>query len=161
MASIKLSAIKGPRRPLAIRLLTNHWGTTLVVSRGVLHDVAGYPGYIAELGDEIVGLVTYTFAGTECEITTLESYCENVGVGTALIDVVKADAIAAGCTRLWLITTNDNLRAIGFYQKRGFEMVAVHRHALDVTRHLKSHVPDIGMNGIPLRDEIEFEIMLA
>lgn len=160
MASIELHPIKGPKRPVAIRLLNEHWGTTLMVSRGVLHDLAGYPGYIAYLGDDCVGLVTYTITGTECEITSLDSFCENVGVGTALVEAVIADARAAGGARVWLVTTNDNLRAIGFYQKRGFEMAAVHRHALEVTRRLKPGVPEIGRDGIPLRDEIEFEMRL-
>lgn len=131
------------------------------MSRGVVHDLVGYPGFVAlentDAGDR-VGLLTYHIADDHCEITSLDSLRENVGVGSALIAAAQEVAQAAGCVRLWLITTNDNLRAIGFYQKRGFEMVAVHRRALDESRPLKPQIPLVGLHGIPLRDEIEFEV---
>jgi hypothetical protein len=60
-----------------------------------------------------------------------------------------------------LITTNDNLHALGFYQKRGFRLVAVHSNALAASRKIKPSIPDFGMHGIPLRDEIELEILLT
>ncbi|MBK9123270.1 MAG: GNAT family N-acetyltransferase, partial [Chloroflexi bacterium] len=65
-----------------------------------------------------------------------------------------------GIHRLWLITTNDNLDALRFYQKRGWHLVAVHRDALNESRRLKPQIPIIGMDGIPLRDEIELEMTL-
>jgi hypothetical protein len=59
-----------------------------------------------------------------------------------------------------LVTTNDNLNALRFYQKRGFVLVAVHRNALEVSRKLKPEIPLVGMDSIPLRDEIELEMMV-
>ncbi|MCG0275770.1 MAG: hypothetical protein L5655_06315 [Thermosediminibacteraceae bacterium] len=47
-----------------------------------------------------------------------------------------------------------------FYQKRGFLLVAVHRNALEQARKLKPEIPLIGIDGIPLRDEIELELPL-
>ena len=79
------------------------------------------------------------------------------GVGTALLDAVRDAAVQAGCRRIWLITTNDNLRALGFYQKRGYRLVAVHRDALQRSRELKPSIPLVSPDGIPLRDEIELE----
>jgi hypothetical protein len=61
---------------------------------------------------------------------------------------------------LWLITNNDNLPALGFFQKRGLSLVAVYRNAVDVARRLKPEIPLVGKNGIPLRDEIELEMVL-
>ena len=61
---------------------------------------------------------------------------------------------------MWLITTNDNLHALGFYQKRGFALVAVQPDALAQSRLLKPQISTTGMGGIPLRDEIELEILL-
>ena len=69
-------------------------------------------------------------------------------------------ATASGCKQLWLITTNDNINALRFYQKRGFMLVAVHRNALELSRKLKPEIPMIGNDGIPLRDEIELEMIL-
>ena len=66
----------------------------------------------------------------------------------------------AGCGRVWLITTNDNLRALRFYQRRGFRLVAVHPDALERSRELKPSIPEIGLDGIPLRDELELELTL-
>jgi Acetyltransferase (GNAT) family len=66
----------------------------------------------------------------------------------------------AGCRRVWLITTNDNLRALRFYQRRGFRLVAVHPDALARSRELKPSIPEIGLDGIPLRDELELELLL-
>lgn len=60
----------------------------------------------------------------------------------------------------FLVTTNDNLNALGFYQKRGFELVKINRNALAETRKLKPNLPLIGMRNIPLRDEIELEMIL-
>jgi ribosomal protein S18 acetylase RimI-like enzyme len=67
----------------------------------------------------------------------------------------------AGCRRVWLITTNDNLEALGFYQKRGFVLAALHRNAMAETRRFKPNIPLIGMGGIPLRDELELERKIA
>ena len=70
----------------------------------------------------------------------------------------RAARQAAGCTRLWVITTNDNVNALRFYQRRGFCLVTVHRGAVDRSRAtLKPEIPAAGAYGIPLRDEIELE----
>ncbi len=52
------------------------------------------------------------------------------------------------------------MNALRFYQKRGFVLVAIHRDALDISRKLKPEIPLIGNDGIPLRDEIELEMIL-
>jgi hypothetical protein len=63
--------------------------------------------------------------------------------------------------RAWLVTTNDNMRALRFYQRLGWELVAVHRGAVDRAREtLKPEIPRVGNDGIPLRDEIELEYRL-
>ncbi|MNV93512.1 hypothetical protein D3C71_1882140 [compost metagenome] len=61
---------------------------------------------------------------------------------------------------MWLITSNDNTRAIRFYQKRGLDLKAVHRDAITEARKLKPSIPLIGMDGIPIRHELEFELTL-
>lgn len=111
-------------------------------------------------GENIIGLLTYHLAYESCEVVTLDSLRPASGLGTALLEGAKAAARQARCHRLWLITTNDNLNALRFYQKRGFELVAVHRNALKHSRLIKPHLPLIGEHGIPLRDEIELEMIL-
>ncbi len=62
--------------------------------------------------------------------------------------------------RLVVVTTNDNLNALRFYQKRGFILVQLRPNALARSRQLKPQIPLVGMDGIPLRDEIELEMDL-
>jgi ribosomal protein S18 acetylase RimI-like enzyme len=81
-------------------------------------------------------------------------------VGSALIEAATQAARRVGCRRLWLITTNDNTHALRFYQKRGFVIAAIHVNALEKARRLKPEIPLIGEDGIPLRDEIELEMIL-
>ena len=123
-------------------------------------EVAAMPGFLAWRAEEPVGLITYEILGDACEITVLLSVVEKIGVGSALIGAVKEMARQAGCHRLWLITTNDNTPALRFYQRRGFTLAALHVNALEYSRRLKPEIPLIGLDGIPLRDEIELEMPL-
>jgi len=142
------------------RKLTENWGAPLIVSRGKSHDASKLPGFVALQDNKTVGFVTFRIGGQECELVTLDSWKENIGVGTLLIEAVKREALKVGCARLWLITTNDNLHALGFYQKRGFHLVAVYPNALAETRKTKPTIPENGLHAIPLRDEIELQILL-
>ena len=141
-------------------MLTQRWHSARIVTRGRVHQADELPGFVAELGGQLAGLVTYRLDAHECEIVSLDSLVQGRGIGAALIAAVRDAARAAGCARLWLITTNDNLSALRFYQKRGFTLVAVHRNALEVARRLKPEIALVGVDGIPLRDEIELEMTL-
>lgn len=147
-------------RDWATNILNKTWDAPLVVSRGRLHDASKLPGYIAVHGTEPVGLATYHIAGDECELVTLNSLRSKLGIGSALVAAVKEKAINAGCRRMWLITTNDNTSAIRFYQQRGFRLAALYKDALVESRRLKPQIPLVGEDGIPIRDELEFEIIL-
>lgn len=157
---VRIVPLDGDLRGWAAHMLDDHWGSAQVVSRGVLYDAAALSGLVALRGTECIGLVTYRIEGHACEIVTLDSLVEGIGVGSALIAAVRDTARAAGCARLWLITTNDNLHALGFYQKRGFRLAALHPNALEQSRRLKPQIPLVGMDGIPLRDEIELDMPL-
>lgn len=143
-----------------IDYLQKNWGNENIVSRGKTLDASKLKGFIARFEEENCGLITYNITGHECEIVTLDSSIEGKGIGTQLINKVKNEAIRKECTRLWLITTNDNIDALRFYQKRGFELVSVHRNAINLSRKLKPSIPFIGYHGIPVKDEIELEMVL-
>ena len=138
--------------------MVEHWGDEIVVAHGAIYRPAELPGFIADRDGEIVGLATYHIANEACEIVTLDSLQEGLGIGAALIEAVHDVAVRSGCRRLWLITTNDNTRALRFYQKRGFRLVAVRPGAIDAARRIKPGIPQIGNDGIPIRDELELEI---
>jgi ribosomal protein S18 acetylase RimI-like enzyme len=146
-------------REWAAGRLRDLWGEG-VVSRGRLLDATELPGFVAEEDGEPAGLLTYRIDGGGCEVVTINAFPKGAGAGTALIEAVAAAARDAGCRRVWLITTNDNLRALRFYQRRGFRLAALHRDALDRSRELKPSIPEIGLDGIPLRDELELELRL-
>jgi GNAT superfamily N-acetyltransferase len=141
-------------------LIEEHWASNKIVTRGIAHYTSELPGFAAIQDGRPVGLVTYRVEGCECEITTMNSLTEGIGVGTALLKAVQTVAALAKCKRLWLVTTNDNMSALRFYQKRGFRIAAVHRNAMKRSRELKPEIPLNGVDGIPIRDEIELEIML-
>jgi GNAT superfamily N-acetyltransferase len=142
------------------RFLEKEWHSKELVSRGTIYHAGKLPGFIAEQNGKPIGLATYHIEKAECEIITLNSLREGLGVGSALIDAVKTVARDLNCHRLWLITTNDNLSAIEFYKKRGYALAAIHKNAIEASRKLKPQIPLIGKNGIPIKDEIEFEILL-
>jgi N-acetylglutamate synthase-like GNAT family acetyltransferase len=134
------------------------WGAIRMVSRGQMYLPHELPGFIAEREGEKVGLLTYHVEDNACEIVTVDSVETGQGIGTRLLEAIKKKARDAGYRRLWVITTNDNLDALAFYQKRGFILVALHCDALSLSRRLKPEIPLVGKYGIPLRDEIELEL---
>ncbi len=141
-------------------LLVEHWGSDFVVVHETVFYPLKLPGFIAMQGELRAGLITYVLSDPDCEIATLNSLTPSQGIGSALLGAVKNLAIGSGCRRLRLTTTNDNLQALHFYQKRGFVLTALRPNALEKTRRLKP-IPQRGENGIPIRDEIELTMNLG
>ena len=137
-----------------------HWGGEVMIIRGETYRPDQLDGFVVEEGDEWTGLITFICNDHEMEVTSLDSLREGLGLGTKLMNRVIDEARKHQCKRVVLITTNDNLNALGFYQKRGFELAAIHRGAVDEARKIKPGIPKIGAHGIPLRDEIELEMKL-
>ena len=140
--------------------MAEHWLSVKVVSRSRVHYADRLPALVASLGSRRVGLVTYRIENRECEIVTLNSLEEGIGVGRVLVDAVRSVAVENRCRRLCVITTNDNLRALRFYRRQGFSLVATHRNAVEESRKLKPEIPRVGLGGIPVRDETELEMVL-
>lgn len=141
--------------------ISNHWGSNIVVVHNESFIPSNLNGYLAFEGEEIIGLITYIIQNAECEIVTLNSLVENQGIGKSLVSLVEKEAKENNCKRIWLITTNDNMRAIGFYQKIGYQLINVFPNAVERSRILKPEIPLIADNGIPIRDELEFCLMLT
>ena len=144
-------------KPWIDRALLDRWGSTNVVTRGIIHAANELPGFIAETEKRLVGLLTYRLDYSSCEIISLDSFIKNQGIGSALLHTVEHEAKEKGCHRIWLVTTNDNIHALRFYQRRGYVFSIVHPRAIEISRQLKPQIPLIGNEGIPIRDEIEFE----
>ena len=141
--------------------ISERWFSTDMIIRGERIDLTKADGIIAMENGDIIGLLTCIIRDKICEITSLDSLKEGKGIGTALINQVIRLAMERDCQKILVVTTNDNINAIRFYQKRGFDMVRLYRNALDVSRKMKPEIPLTGDHGIPLRHEIEFELNLA
>jgi DNA-3-methyladenine glycosylase I len=141
--------------------MIERWCDSFMIAHGEIISPADHPGFICLEGERKLGLVTYRIKEDCCEVLSLDSLREGEGIGTALLDAVVEKAKAKNCKKVWLITTNDNLQALRFYQKRDFEIISIAPGAVDQSRLLKPSIPLIGENGIPIRDEIELTIYLT
>jgi GNAT superfamily N-acetyltransferase len=160
MPDFTLRSVHAGDREWISHLIAERWGSEIVVVHNTIYTPANLPGILAVYNGRNVGLITYSIEGNECEIVTLDSLSPSIGIGTSLIDEIKKVAQEAGSNRIWLITTNDNVDALNFYQRRGFSLVTVHKNAVEKAREIKPQIPILGQNGIPIRDEIELEILL-
>jgi ribosomal protein S18 acetylase RimI-like enzyme len=135
-----------------------HWGSPqMVISIGVFQcdELDGFA--VLNSKEEIIGLITYIILHQEMEIISLDSLLENRGIGSRLLQQAEKIAEKANCNRIKLITTNDNLHALGFYQKRGYRIVKVLPNAVNEARKVKPEIPYVADNGIPIIDELLLE----
>jgi AhpD family alkylhydroperoxidase len=147
-------------RPWAVEALRRGWGSTSVARKGALVDAARLAGFVAVADGRRVGLLTYARRADEVEVVTLQAETEGGGIGRALMDAVVSHGRAAGASRIWLVTTNDNIRAIGFYQRFGLDLVAYIGDGVAACRRLKPSIPLVSADGIDVRHELEFELRL-
>jgi 2-oxo-4-hydroxy-4-carboxy--5-ureidoimidazoline (OHCU) decarboxylase/GNAT superfamily N-acetyltransferase len=151
-------------REWAAELISGASGGDARVARlGELIDPLALDGLVAELDGRPIGLATVQETPERgMEIVTLHANPRGRGAGTLLLDTAWEVAAASGHHRLWLVTTNDNIRALHFYLRRGMHIVAVHDGAVERDRQLKPQIPAVnGENGFPIRDVIELEAPVA
>ena len=160
MPAFDLRPVERGDRNWIVEFLEQQRGSTRVVSRGQIWLAHLLPGFAAFSGEQPVGLVTWQAEGQDGEIMTINSLREGMGIGSGLLAAVSEAAVAQGCTTLRLVLTNDNLRALRFCQKRGFQLVALYPGSLEEARKLKPDIPLFGQEGIPLRDELVLQLPL-
>ena len=159
-AQITYGAVNSSTREQANAFLRVHWQATERLSHGLTVKLDGLPAIGAWEGSRLAGLAVYMLTPRTCKIVSLNSDIPSQGIGTELINRVKALAKEQGCRYLAAVTTNDNLEAIGYYQRRGFDMARLYRSSVDFARMLDPEIPETGLHGIPRRHEIEFEMDL-
>lgn len=132
---------------------------TVHIRSGEAIDLLAHPALIAEFESRPVGLLVYRIEAGECELAMLLALEPGGGVGQALVGSLRGRA--AGCRQITVTTTNDNLRALGFYQRQGFLLSELRVGAVDeARRRLKPEIP-LENDGIPLRDELELVMPLG
>ena len=163
MNTFTIRAITTDDRSWIENFMVEQWGAAPQAVRGALFYPQDLPGFIAEVAGRGVGVATYRqLDPVTCELATLNSLQSGLGIGVALIEAVVKAAKALGCTRLVVVTTNDNLSALRFYQRRGFVLHAVRIGAVNMSRRtLKPQIPLLGNDDIPIRDEIELALTLT
>jgi len=147
-------------RALISSLIAERWNSEFIVVHNTIYIPANLDGFIAFEGEKPAGLITYTYDNESCEIVSLDSFIENKGIGSRLIDLVKEEALDRGCRTLWLISTNDNEHAAEFYSKRGFELTEIYPGAVNEAREIKPEIPLVNSKGIPVTDELKFSLKL-
>jgi ribosomal protein S18 acetylase RimI-like enzyme len=142
----------------AILEIINGWGCDFLVTRGKKYKAEDLEGILVYDNGKIIGLGLY-YIKKDCEIVLLETFVKNKGIGTQIIDKIKTVAKNKKCKRVWLITTNSNINAIRFYQKKGFIISNIYKNAMEKSRKIKPEIPKTE-DGIEIRDEIQFEIKI-
>lgn len=149
---------RGPIRAF----LERRWGGPIVMLDDRAIDAAALPGFIARAADgAIAGLITLLDDPLQSEIVTLDAVLPQAGLGTRLVECAAERARALGQGRLLTRTTNDNLDALRFYQRRGFRLHRLAAGAIDLEREANPAIPPLGRHGIPLRDEISLVRVLS
>jgi ribosomal protein S18 acetylase RimI-like enzyme len=141
----------------AVSEIIKGWGSDILVARGNAYKANDLDGVLVYENGKIIGLGLYKIKNG-CEIILLETFIQNIGIGTKIIEKIKEIAKTRNCKRIWLITSNENINAIRFYQKRGFHISNIYLNAMEEARKIKPEIPKYSTNGIEIRDEIEFEI---
>ncbi len=155
---IEVRGLEPGDRDWKLTTLRAAWGSTVIARLGELVDAAELPGFVALHQHERRGLATYADRSDGIEIVTIQSLAEGVGIGRALMDRLRRLADDSGADRLWLTTTNDNERAIGFYQRWGMDLVRLVHDGAARSRRVKPSIPLVGHDGVPIRHELEFEV---
>lgn len=158
--SISIHALSDDDAAIVKSIAETQWGDNLILVHGAKFYLDQLPGFKAMHGKSWVGLSTYDIKDEICEIVSLDSFIPGMGTGRKLVEKITETARQAGCKRIILITTNDNINAIGFYQKIGFQMVWVEPDAVTRSREIKPSIPLTAENGLPIRDEITFQMDL-
>lgn len=140
------------------RHLVEAWGDETVAAHGELLRPQDHPGFVALAEGGIVGHAAYRLEADACYLVAIDSRLPRIGIGSALLAAVEEAARQAGCERLVLDTTNDNVEALRFYRRRGYGIVDVRPGAVDEARRtLKPTIPEVGASGVPMRDELTLE----
>ncbi len=141
------------------RLMEEHGSKVMITPAKEYQDLSLLGGFLAFEENKLIGQILLNYENDECEIVELHTKIQGVGVGTELIKKSIEEAKGNNCKRIWVSTSNDNIDALKFYQKRMFFMCKIHENHLDKVRAKYPNIPKYGDYGIFLKDQIELEMV--
>lgn len=142
------------------KIMDEYWGGEPLLIRDSNYWPSKLPGIIAEKNNKLIGFLFYEIQNHDCEIVVFEAFDKFKGTGTELLHRLTLIAKKHRCQRIYLMTHNDNLDALRFYQRRGFVICGIRLNSMDAARKIKPSIPIIGDYGIPMRDEIDLELAI-
>ncbi len=160
MVSITIQSVRQSDIPWITEVFQTRWGGDFIVSRGKKHNPKDLFGFIACIDTQKVGLLTFRNDDDSIELVSLDSLCDNQGIGTALVQALINYAKENNKRRIWLVTTNNNTHAMRFYEHRGLRKVREYLNAIVESRRIKPSIPLTDEFGVEIKDEIEYEYQL-
>ena len=139
-----------------LQLFEQDFRRTAVLAFGEMMQLAALPAIVAEMRDDVAGALAYRLLPDALQIVALatDPMWQRSGVGGYLVAEAELMARTQQLPRVIFCTTNDNLPALYFYQRRGYRITEVVPGAL--LPHMKPG-STCGFAGIPVRDEIRLE----
>jgi GNAT superfamily N-acetyltransferase len=146
-------------RPAVRALFEADFGRTKIVAFGEVMDIDQMPALAAFVTEELSGALTYRLHLDALHIVALatDPMWQRSGVGGHLVAEAELLARRLNLLRTVVATTNDNLPALYFYQRRGYRLTDL------VPGSIVIHTGQepAGFAGIPVRDEVRLEKRLA
>ena len=146
-------------RPTARELFQRDFGRTKIVAFGEVMDIDQMPALVAIMRDEPSGALAYRLLGDALHIVALatDPMWQRSGVGGYLVAEAELLARRLHLKRIVVSTTNDNLPALYFYQRRGYRLTDLVPDS--VIKHTRQE--QAGFAGVPVRDEIRLQKQIA
>jgi ribosomal protein S18 acetylase RimI-like enzyme len=143
-----------------LALFRRDFGRAAVLAFGELMSLEECPAIVAEMRGDLAGALAYRMLPDALHVVALatDPLWQRSGVATHLAGEAEVLARRHGVGRLVFATTNDNLPALYFYQRRGWLITEVVPGAM--IPHVREHAR-AGFAGIPVRDEIRLEKRLG
>ena len=144
-------------RAVALALFRRDFGRTSIASFGEIIPLSETSTIVADMQGDISGALAWKRREEDAlQIIALatEPMWQRSGVGGYLVAEAEIVARRTGARRVVLATTNDNLPALYFYQRRGYRLTEVVRNAWRDNAELTIGV---GFAEIPVLDELRLE----
>jgi ribosomal protein S18 acetylase RimI-like enzyme len=140
-------------------LFRRDFGRTQIIAFGEVMNVDEMPALVATMHQDVSGALAYRLLGDGLHIVALatDATWQRSGVGGHLVAEAELLARRLRLAKVVATTTNDNLPALYFYQRRGYRMTAL------VPAGILAHTHEelSGFGGIPVRDEVHLEKLLS